>query len=559
MDAAEAYRILGISASNVSMADVKDAYRKLARQWHPDRFPDATDKKQAEERFKRINGAYEFLKAHPPIAASTSTAKPAAHSATPNHPNPSTPYPADRERDTKTNPKRHSQTRTHSFRSSTAGELYESAAALGKVGRYEEAIELLGLAIKLSPKYAQAYRYRGFMRSVLGFEMSAEADLRRAKAIEEEWTSPQKTSAKNNSHFHTHRSRKTPDFTSTQYQTTDRNTTDPTSNSTSNSTTTSEPYPEPKSIQLSSVMPPGTPAQSQPWPILATIATPQAQCVTFAHDRNTLVTGDRSGKISLWSLKTQREYVRLERHRQGITQLTLSADGQILISASRDGWVHLWHLSTATMMRSLNAEAGAVFAVWMSGDRRYVMTGGEDGMLRVWQTKDGRLIQRFPQQSSAIWAMAGNAQGNGFATTMTKGLVKSWQLPIGESHPVEAGTIESGLQYPGSAIGFLRDPAVLLCGNVTGVVRAWNESGQSRYTIATHEGMVRSIAVHPLGLQFATAGEDGLVRVWNGSEGRLLAVLSGHRGPVLDLAWNRKGDVLASLGAEGQVKLWRCQ
>jgi WD40 repeat protein len=83
--------------------------------------------------------------------------------------------------------------------------------------------------------------------------------------------------------------------------------------------------------------------------------------------------------------------------------------------------------------------------------------------------------------------------------------------------------------------------------------------GNARYTIAAHEGMVRAIAAHPLGLQFATAGEDGMIRVWTGSEGRLVMALAGHQGPVLDLAWNRKGDVLASLGADGQVKLWQAE
>ena len=50
------YDILGISQS-ASQSEVKKAYRKLARQYHPDinKSPDA------EEKFKEINGAYEIL------------------------------------------------------------------------------------------------------------------------------------------------------------------------------------------------------------------------------------------------------------------------------------------------------------------------------------------------------------------------------------------------------------------------------------------------------------------------------------------------------------------
>jgi DnaJ domain len=57
---ADYYGILGLT-SDATLADVKKAYRKLARQHHPDRNnadPGAID------RFRRITEAYEYLSAH---------------------------------------------------------------------------------------------------------------------------------------------------------------------------------------------------------------------------------------------------------------------------------------------------------------------------------------------------------------------------------------------------------------------------------------------------------------------------------------------------------------
>ena len=57
---ADYYGILGLT-SDATLADVKQAYRKLARQHHPDRNnadPGAID------RFRRITEAYEYLSAH---------------------------------------------------------------------------------------------------------------------------------------------------------------------------------------------------------------------------------------------------------------------------------------------------------------------------------------------------------------------------------------------------------------------------------------------------------------------------------------------------------------
>ncbi len=51
------YKILGV-AKNASQDDIKKAYRKLARKYHPDRNK---GDKEAEEKFKEINEAYEVL------------------------------------------------------------------------------------------------------------------------------------------------------------------------------------------------------------------------------------------------------------------------------------------------------------------------------------------------------------------------------------------------------------------------------------------------------------------------------------------------------------------
>jgi molecular chaperone DnaJ len=51
------YKVLGVD-KKASQDDIKKAYRKLARQYHPDRNP---DDKSAEERFKEVQGAYDTV------------------------------------------------------------------------------------------------------------------------------------------------------------------------------------------------------------------------------------------------------------------------------------------------------------------------------------------------------------------------------------------------------------------------------------------------------------------------------------------------------------------
>ncbi|MFZ9793881.1 MAG: DnaJ domain-containing protein, partial [Gemmataceae bacterium] len=51
------YEVLGVGKA-ASEEDIKKAYRKLARQYHPDRNP---GDKQAESTFKEVQDAFEIL------------------------------------------------------------------------------------------------------------------------------------------------------------------------------------------------------------------------------------------------------------------------------------------------------------------------------------------------------------------------------------------------------------------------------------------------------------------------------------------------------------------
>ena len=56
-DKRDYYEVLGI-AKGASEAEIKSAYRKLAKKYHPDLNP---GDKTAEEKFKEVGEAYEVL------------------------------------------------------------------------------------------------------------------------------------------------------------------------------------------------------------------------------------------------------------------------------------------------------------------------------------------------------------------------------------------------------------------------------------------------------------------------------------------------------------------
>ena len=67
--AEQCFQILGLS-SGATNDQIRQAHRDLVKVWHPDRFAhDVRLQKQAEEKLKAINEAYDFLMGSHPQAA----------------------------------------------------------------------------------------------------------------------------------------------------------------------------------------------------------------------------------------------------------------------------------------------------------------------------------------------------------------------------------------------------------------------------------------------------------------------------------------------------------
>ena len=80
--------------------------------------------------------------------------------------------------------------------------------------------------------------------------------------------------------------------------------------------------------------------------------------------------------------------------------------------------------------------------------------------------------------------------------------------------------------------------------------------GQPRATSAQDIGFTWALAFSPDGTRIATAGEDGLTRLWDTSTGRMIAECRGHTRKVLSVAFRPDGRRLVTASADGTVRQW---
>jgi COMPASS component SWD3 len=490
-----------------SQQDLKFAYKRLVKQWHPDRFAhDPGKAKLAEEKIKEINLAYASLKVylenpHQP----RSTAKAAT---------------------------------TVKKRTITAKEFYDRATDLVKEGKYQEATEELGRAIKKNPNYAEAYRYRGFLFSLLGFELRAEKDLKKAEFLgiritqnsSEFTTNPRSCASNSSAATEATPSRDKVDYfeqcfykSSTNSSKTQAPVSEQSPHSVREDSKDSNFRVEPDVSAKPESNPPGHKVQDQDYGGHATVQKVEIKLeYSLAHQLNSasvlatssncriIAVGHEDGSISLWNTKTKRQFHSLVGHTGKVTCLKFSDDNQILFSGSEDGTVRLWNLSDGNFIKSLNTHKGSVNGLEICYLRKLLITAGNDGAVRVWDLKKSTLVRQILNHEAPVPSIALNSTG---------------EITICGTH----------------------DGSIRFCHTLRGGIVKW---------LNAHQTPVSALAFSQDGQHFASGAVDGQVMVWDFPKADHKKILQSIRHPVSALAFCQGDQFLCGIDGSGKLLVW---
>jgi WD40 repeat protein len=600
MDEFSTYYDLFNLQPNSSQQDLKGAYKRLVKQWHPDRFAnDPINLKIAEEKIKAINIAYEALKAHQEgshFGRSTSGFSSHATSV---------------------------KTRRTSPR-----DYFDDAKRLAQTGQYREAAEELSYAIKLEPKYAAAYHLRGILFTILGFERRGGSDLRKAAVLgvisfdydsdiselvrtnddfkyfrhllkkevdSDSQTNPSKTSSSSHPKVHPEDGSYSRQPKSKSSQSSGSHIKDirqarqqhkrlkkeklkqekirreqskqkyqPPEEKPSAREEVEDHTPNPQASQDEPVSPsveevvnppksPDFAAKIQ----LDLDFSGQAKSVyamAISANGKTLATGCSNGDIDLWNYKNKRNFHTLKGHIGTVSRIVFSSDNQLLLSGGEDGSIRLWNLGDGSFIRSFKAHDGKVTDFAVCHLRKLVITAGTDGVVRVWDLRESKLLREILHHEASIPVIALNATGEIVACGIEDGSMRF-------CHALRGGIVKWFTAHNQSieTLAFSQHGQTLASGSSSGEVGLWQfPSGDRRQVCqSAHSGITALSFCHQNRL-LCGADHQGRLMVWDVASGALLDTVSAHSPGRIQLI-AMADDTLLSAGADGCIRQWRLQ
>ena len=209
-----------------------------------------------------------------------------------------------------------------------------------------------------------------------------------------------------------------------------------------------------------------------------------------------------------------------------VNALAFSADGKSLASGSgepsRSGELKIWNPATGALIREIkNAHSDAVLGVEFSSDGTLLGSGAADKFVKVFTVADGKLVKSFEGHTHQVLGVSWKRDGRTLVSAGADNAVKIWNLETGEVKRTVAGFTKEA-----TSIVFVGVTDQFLTTGGDSKVRLVSEAGSDVRTFPGATDFMYASAVKPDGKIVVAGGQDGILRIWNGQSGAVIAAFS---------------------------------
>ncbi|KAI9464261.1 U4/U6 snRNP-specific spliceosomal protein [Russula earlei] len=300
---------------------------------------------------------------------------------------------------------------------------------------------------------------------------------------------------------------------------------------------------------------------------------PQAT-LTQSVDSVNLVSGAGDACVNMWSLSSETPISVMKGHQDRICRVAFHPSGNYIASASFDTTWRLWDVATSKEILLQEGHSREVYAVEFQDDGALAASAGLDAIGRVWDLRTGRTAMVLDGHVESILSMAFSPNGYQIATGASDDTIRIWDMrslkalytiPAHLSNVSDVRFFRSDGSIPAHILQRQTSRPTLVNGTAEEAEESNGDEGNddsAHPPPMTTEQRLESLAQewrYRPGLYLASAGYDGLVKVWSADDWQLLTALQTDGSKVMSVDLSADSKLLVSGTYNRNFQLFACE
>jgi WD40 repeat protein len=285
-----------------------------------------------------------------------------------------------------------------------------------------------------------------------------------------------------------------------------------------------------------------------------TVPAVPVNSAAISPDGKRIVTANADGTAQVWDAGNDQPLFTLAKQASAVNSAAFSPDGKRIVTANADGTARVWDAGDGQPLFPLTGHTGRVNSAAFSSDSKRIVTASADKTAKVWDASNGHLLLDLKAFTAVVNSAAFSPDGKRIVTASADWTARVWDASNGQPLLTLSGHTDVVLSAAFSPDG---KRIVTASGGKDHTAWVW-DAGNGHpllLPLAGNTEATNSAVFSPDGKRIVTASDDKTARVWDASNGDMVATLTAHTGAVKSAVFSPDGKHVVTASQDGTAKI----